>query len=355
MKRALELAEKGRGRTSPNPLVGAVVVRKGKFVSQGYHASFGGPHAEAVALRRAGARAKGAALYVTLEPCATWGKTAPCVDAVIQSGVAKVVIGSRDPNPRNHKIGIQKLRQAGIRVKVGVLRRDVETQNRDFFKRMTTGFPFVVLKMAQSLDGKIATRKGESRWISSPESRRLVHRLRAQADAVLVGKNTALQDNPRLQAVKKGEKPWRVVLDPQKEIGPKARLFEGPQLTFIAVSEKKLPQVARKPQNGSRILLPVPERKGELELKPLLRRLASLGVNQLLVEGGGEVAWSFLREGLVDELIWIVAAKIIGGREAKTSVEGEGIERLSQAFGIRWERVYPLGSDWVFVARRSEN
>jgi diaminohydroxyphosphoribosylaminopyrimidine deaminase/5-amino-6-(5-phosphoribosylamino)uracil reductase len=270
---------------------------------------------------------------------------------VIRSGVSRVVIGSLDPNPQNHRAGIRKLREAGIRVETGLFRKEVAEQNRSFFKKMTTGFPYVVLKMAQSLDGKIAAKTGESRWISSPAARRLVHELRAQADAVLVGKRTASQDNPRLRGIGKGERPWRIVLDPEMKVSPNARLFRGKQLTLVAVSEKTLSRISKKALPNHRVLLPVPEIRGRLALKPLLRKLASLGVNQLLVEGGGETAWSFVQEGLVDELIWIVAPKIIGGRETKTSVEGEGVEKLSRAVGLRWESVFRVGPDWVFVAR----
>jgi len=352
MKRALARAEKGRGRTSPNPMVGAVVVRAGKRVGEGHHAYFGGPHAEVVALRRAGRRAQGATLYVTLEPCSTWGKTPPCVDAVIASGVKRVVIGSADPNPQNRLTGIRKLKRAGIQVHVGVCAREVQRQNQPFFKAMRTGLPFVTLKMAQSLDGKIAASSGESRWISSRASRELVHRLRSEADAVLVGKNTALLDNPRLRGVNGGTKPWRVVLDPDLKLRPTARIFRGSQLTLRAVSEKKL-KGSFKTRFGrtGQIFLPLPEKKGRLELKPLLQKLVSLGVHHLLVEGGGELAWSLIQQGWVDRLIWIVAPKIVGGREAKTSVEGEGVEKISRAFPLRWDRIYPSGDDWILEAK----
>jgi diaminohydroxyphosphoribosylaminopyrimidine deaminase/5-amino-6-(5-phosphoribosylamino)uracil reductase len=359
MRGALELAEKGRRHVSPNPLVGALVVKKGKVIGGGCHSYFGGPHAEQVALEKSGPRAKQATLYVTLEPCSTWGKTSPCVERVIASGVAQVVIGSPDPNPRHFRRGIRRLKQSGIKVRTGVLAEDVERQNRGFFKVMRTGYPHVTLKMAQSLDGKIATRKGSSRWISSAPARQLVHDLRDEADAVLVGKNTALQDNPRLQGVKGREKPWRVVLDPDRELSPKARVFRGAQLTLVAVSERKLtatnktsllrPYGARKDGQGW-ILIPTREKNGKLDLTLLLRTLASLGVHSLLVEGGGEVAWSLINQKRVDRLIWIVAPKIIGGRNAKTSVEGLGVEIPSQAIPLRWERVYRLGPDWVFEA-----
>lgn len=360
MSEALRLAELGRGRVSPNPLVGAVVVRKGRLIARGFHAYFGGPHAEVTALRKAGPGAQGATLYVTLEPCSSWGKTPPCVDEVIASRVARVVIGSRDPNPENFGKGISKLKKAGLKVQTGILTREVERQNQAFFKAMKTGLPFVTLKMAQSLDGKIATPTGESRWISSPASRRFVHRLRSEVDAVLVGKNTALKDNPRLQGINGSEKPWRIVLDPHLESSQTARFFQGQQLTFVAVSEKRLktPSPFPLPLKGGegkgeevckgRIFIPVSEKERRLELKDLLRKLTSLGVHHLLVEGGGEVAWSLIRERLVDRLIWIVAPKIIGGRSAKTSVEGEGIAKLKKAFPLRWERVYRLDEDWVF-------
>lgn len=352
MKRALELAQRGGDRTRPNPLVGALVVQNGQVRGEGYHAYFGGPHAEVLALRRAGNRGRGATLYTTLEPCSTWGKTPPCVDAVVTSGIKRVVIGKLDPNPQNHLQGVRKLRRAGVRVEVGISGAEVEKQNEPFFKVMRTGLPYVTLKMAQSLDGKIATRTGESRWISSPASRRLVYRLRQSADAVLIGKNTALQDDPALSTFRDQVTPWRVVLDPALVLNSKARIFKGPQLTCVVVSEKKLRRALSQlhPRKGM-IFIPVPETKGKLRLKTLLQRLATLGIQQLLVEGGGEVAWSLIQEGLVDRLIWIVAPKIIGGRNAKTSVEGEGIKRITRAFPLRWEKQYRLGPDFVFEGR----
>ena len=354
MKRALALAEKARGKTSPNPLVGAFVVRNGKAVGRGFHPFFGGLHAEIVALEKAGQRARGATLYVTLEPCSSWGKTPPCVDTVLASGVKKVVIGSLDPNSRNHRVGLLKLKKAGIGVQAGILANEVEDQNPAFFKAMRTGLPFVTLKMAQSLDGKIATRTGRSRWISSEPARKFVHELRSQADAVLIGKNTALIDNPKLQG-RNGRigKPWRIVLDPNLEMSPRARIFKGPQLTFSAVSEKKLRKISSQFKTPRRILLPVPERQGRLDLKVLLKKLVTLGAYHLLVEGGGELAWSFIRGGFVDRLIWITAPKIVGGRSAKTSVEGEGVENPQKAIPLQWEKVYRLGPDWVFEAKCS--
>ncbi len=356
MKLALKLAEKGRFGTSPNPMVGACVIRGGRLVGKGYHRQFGGEHAEVNALRHAGSKARGATLYVTLEPCASWGKTPPCVIAIFKAGIRHVVIGALDPNPVNHKKGLAALRKEGIRVTTGVLSREIEKQNESFFKWARTKFPFVTLKMAQSLDGKIATFRGQSRWISSPASRHFVHRLRSEQDAVLIGKNTLLMDDPLLspRLRKKGmspEKPWRIVLDPDLEVSKKARIFEGDQLTLIAVSESTAGKLKKRSPLPSVTLLPVGEIKGRLDIRDLLTQLGRLGVAKLLVEGGGELAWSLLEAGLVDKMAWIVAPKIIGGRTAKTSVEGKGIENLSKAISCRHTEVSRLGEDWLFEAR----
>ena len=352
IREALALAEKGRLGASPNPLVGACVVRAGVCQGKGFHEKYGGPHAEIRALRNAGKKTKGAALYVTLEPCATWGKTPPCVEAIVRAGIREVVIGALDPNPRNHGKGVAALRREGIRVAAGVLSAAVTRQNESFFKWTKKQLPFVTLKMAQSLDGKIATRNGLSRWISSPASRHFVHRLRAEQDAILIGKNTLFRDNPKLSPRfgrngRPAEKPWRIVLDPELQASSRARVFQGGQLTFLVASEKTL----HKKNGRSHIVLPVPEKRGSLDLKVLLRKLASLGVAKLLAEGGGELAWSLLKEGLVDKAYWIVAPKIIGGRSAKTSAEGEGVHHPAQALPCKIERVSSLGDDWLFEGR----
>ncbi len=351
MRSAIRLAQKGKCAVSPNPMVGACVVRNAKLMGSGYHACYGSEHAEIMALRRAGTRAAGGTLYVTLEPCSTWGKTPPCVAAVIRSEIRHVVIGSLDPNPRNHGRGVRALRNAGIRVTVGVLGRLIEEQNGWFFKYVKRKLPYVTLKMAQSLDGKIATRTGRSRWISSPASRDFVHRLRSEQDAVLVGKNTLYQDNPllspriRIKHQQPG-KPWRIALDPEGTVSPAARIFRGDQLTLLAVSEACLKK--RHSSAYPAILLPVRLRRGRLDLMALLKKLAALGVAKLLVEGGGETAWSLLELGLVDRAYWIVAPKLIGGRLAKTSVEGDGVRDPNRALVPRKTKVSRLGEDYLF-------
>ncbi len=352
MRVALDLAPQGRFETSPNPIVGACVVRGGKLAGKGWHRRFGGPHAEIEALREAGPRARRAALYVTLEPCSSWGKTPPCVDAIIRSGVQEVIFAICDPNPQHAGRATALLQKAGIQVRTGPLAREAEKQNEAFFKWIKTGLPFVTLKMAQTLDGKIATRTRRSRWISSAESRAFVQDLRRSQDAVLVGTNTLLWDNPRLTVRSlKAEKPWRVVLDPRAEMNARAKIFRGPQTVMLALDEKKLAHAARRPWPKPVTLLPVSSRKGRLDLKRLLQKLGALGAAKLLVEGGGETAWSFLAGGLVDRVIWITAPKFFGGRTAKTSVEGEGVALPSQALQLKSWSVFPCGSDMILEGR----
>ncbi|HTL47466.1 MAG TPA: bifunctional diaminohydroxyphosphoribosylaminopyrimidine deaminase/5-amino-6-(5-phosphoribosylamino)uracil reductase RibD [Verrucomicrobiae bacterium] len=354
MEKCHALAELGRGAVSPNPLVGAIVVKNGREIARGHHAYYGGPHAEAEALRKAGARAKGATLYVTLEPCATWGKTPPCMQAVAGAGIKHVVIGMSDPNPANHGKGIRFLRRRGIHVTTGVLEEKLRGQNAAFCRWITTRLPWVVLKMAQSLDGKIAAPDGSSRWISSPASREWVHHLRSGADAILVGKNTVLMDDPLLSPrvhVKNQppHKPLRVILDPRMEVSPRARVFTGEQLTLRVVTKN----VARRPRHSKarrcgELLLLAREEKGRLDVKDIVCQLGAMGVAALLVEGGGETAWDFLRAGLVQKVYWVVAPKIIGGRATKTSVEGDGVRLLNNAFKIKNLTCRPLGEDWLF-------
>lgn len=357
MSQALLLAARGGIRVSPNPQVGACVVKSGRLIASGYHACFGGAHAEADALRKAGAKARGATLYVTLEPCSSWGKTPPCVNAILRSGVSRVVIAMTDPNPVNREKGAALLRRAGVRVTLGVLRSEAERQNEPFSKWVKTGLPFVTLKMAQSLDGKIASPDGRSRWISGPESRGFVHRLRRQHDAVMVGEKTAILDNPLLSAERDGspsklQKPWRVVVDPRMKLSSGRRVFEGNQMTIQAVSQGCRKLIVKQPiSSETRNILFVKEKKGRLDFKDLLQQLGGLGVASLLVEGGGETAWSLLSAGLVDKVCWIVAPKLIGGRDSVTSVEGAGVRDPNRALSLKSLSCRPLGRDWLFEGR----
>ena len=358
MLMALKAAEKGRGQASPNPIVGACLVKGNRLISHGYHRAYGAPHAEVEALRAAGRRARGATLYVTLEPCSTYGKTPPCTEAILEAGISRVVIGALDPNPKHHRRGVAILKKHGIRVKTGVLREEAELQNEAFAKWARTGLPFVTLKMAQSLDGKIALPTGAGHWISSASARQWVHRLRRMHDAVLVGKNTVLQDDPRLTVrprllePKGSEKngrvarePWRIVLDERGAVSPKARVFKGRGSSILVCSEFFVRSVLKKFRNTRVTIFPLGSKNGRLDLQALLRRLGSLGITSLLVEGGGEVAWSFFEGGFVDKIAWILAPKIIGGRDSKTSVEGAGVRSLTRALKVERTQMRRLGDD----------
>lgn len=351
---ALDLAVRGGRSVSPNPQVGACVVKNGRLLGAGYHRVFGGDHAEICALREAGKEAEGADLYVTLEPCSTSAKTPPCVDSILAAGVSRVVLGVLDPNPRHAGRALKILEEAGIETVHGIQGDRAARLIEPFSKWIRTGLPFVTLKMAQSLDGKIACFNGRSRWITGPEARRWVHELRKTSDAILVGKNTAKLDNPRLRAelsrsALQETKPWRIVVDPRMELQPGCRIFQGRQITLRAVEKSYLPKCALpKRASGFANILAVKSRRGRIDFKDLLSQLGGLGISKLLVEGGGETAWTLLHEGLVDRICWIVAPKFIGGRSAVSSLEGDGYSNPNTCPSPRTLNCRPLGSDWLF-------
>lgn len=333
---------------SPNPLVGALIVKDGEVIAEGYHRRFGGAHAEVEAIRRARGPVKGATLYVNLEPCCHWGKTPPCVEAILQSGIEEVVIGNIDPNPQVGGKGIQFLREHGLRVRTGVLEAEGRELNRAYFKYHEEGLPFVTLKYAQSLDGRIATSTGDSRWISSERARRFAHRLRAVHDAVLVGIGTVLADDPQLTVrMIKGRNPLRVIIDSHLRIPQEAKVLQGDAPTLIAtasVAPKEKAQALR--QMGIEVVEVGGER---VELSRLLKELASRGVLSLLVEGGQGVITSFLREGLADEVVVIVAPLLIGrGVEA---IGDLGVRTLKEAKTLRGVKLRRIGQDWILEAK----
>lgn len=350
MRRALKLARLGEGYTRPNPLVGAVVVKDGEVIAEGYHARFGGPHAEAVALEAAGEAARGADLYVNLEPCSHWGKTPPCADRIIAAGIRRVIIATRDPNPLVNGKGVEKLRAAGIEVIEGVLGEEAERLNEIFFWWVKTKRPFVSMKLALSLDGKIATRSGVSRWITGEEARKRVHELRRRHAAVLVGVNTVIADDPQLTVREiQGPQPLRVVLDSRGRTPPSARLLEEEGNTVIATTEAMPAEVEAVLRGRGAEVWRLPAREGRVDLPALQARLGQEGIDSLLVEGGGEVAWSFLSQGLVCKLYLFYGHLLVGGREIP-GVGGPGVERLSQAFRVRIEAVERLGEDLLVSA-----
>jgi diaminohydroxyphosphoribosylaminopyrimidine deaminase/5-amino-6-(5-phosphoribosylamino)uracil reductase len=315
MARALALAVRGLGRTHPNPAVGAVVARGERVVGEGWHRRAGTAHAEVVALRAAGRRAVGATLYVTLEPCTHFGRTPPCVDAVLRAGVARVVIGMVDPSPRVRGRGIRRLRRTGVRVSVGVLGTDCRRLLAGYASAVRRKRPFVVLKLAASLDGRIATRSGVSRWITGGAARRRAHQLRNRLDAVLVGAGTILADDPQLTCrIRGGRDPVRVVLDGRLRISPRARVVCGrsPAPTWIVTASDAPARRATALRRAGVEVIALPGR-GEVAIARVLRELCRRGVTSVLIEGGAGVAAAALRARIVDRLVVFLAPILIGG------------------------------------------
>jgi diaminohydroxyphosphoribosylaminopyrimidine deaminase/5-amino-6-(5-phosphoribosylamino)uracil reductase len=354
MAECFRLAMKGSGHVSPNPLVGALLVKSGRVLSRGYHRRFGEPHAEIACLRNAGRRAEGATLYVNLEPCTHYGKTPPCVDAIIRAKVGRVVIGMKDPNRIVDGNGIRRLRKAGIRVTVGVLRSQAEQLNRIFVRHITRGYPYVHVKIAQTIDGRIAARGSRGSWFTSEESRREVHRWRAECDAVLVGAGTVRSDDPLLTVrVVRGRNPAVVVLDGRLSSPLKARVFTGRhrRRVFVcanqAYAQRRAAKVAELERRGMEVIR-LPGSGGEVGLRQLLRTLYKWGIGSLLVEGGAEVFRAFAEQMMFDELSIFVAPWFMGDG---VPAFGENGSWASRGKGkLQWRSAERVGSDLLLKA-----
>jgi diaminohydroxyphosphoribosylaminopyrimidine deaminase/5-amino-6-(5-phosphoribosylamino)uracil reductase len=347
---ALALADAGRGRVSPNPMVGALLVKEGRILCEGFHARAGAPHAEVMALDAAGDAARDATLYVSLEPCCHHGRTPPCVPRIVASGVRRVVAATVDPNPKVNGRGLRVLREAGVAADVGVLEGEAVRLNEVFFTYMTDGRPFVTLKAAVSLDGKIATVTGESRWITGEEARRRVHELRNEVDAILVGIGTILRDDPLLTTrlgIPGERDPVRVVVDSLARLPLDARVLNPLPAapTVVAVGpEAPAGKVERLREAGATVL--VLAQSGErISLASVMRALAAREITSVLIEGGAEIHASALAEGIVDKVAFFVAPLLIGGTTAPGAVGGPGIEKLADAVPLREVRITPLGRD----------
>jgi diaminohydroxyphosphoribosylaminopyrimidine deaminase/5-amino-6-(5-phosphoribosylamino)uracil reductase len=354
MTRALELAGRARGRVSPNPFVGAVVVRDGVVVGEGWHEGPGTPHAEVMALASAGKHAGGATLYCTLEPCDHVGRTPACTGAVIQAGVSHVVVAAVDPNPIVDGRGFARLRTAGIDVTVGVLERESRRLNEAYERHVTTGLPFVTLKMAASLDGRTAARDGSSKWITGEEARADVQALRAIADAVVVGAGTAIADDPSLTVRDpnySGPPPLRVVVDAKGRVQTQLRLFDHEAGTLVATTDDvDHERIEAWAAAGADVEIVERDPSGRVSLPDLLARLGKRDVQSVLVEGGGSLAWGFVQAGCVDRLVLYVAPKLVGGANAPGVLMGDGVASIADALDVNIVSVERLGEDLKVVA-----
>ena len=355
MRRALALAGQALGTTSPNPAVGAVIVRDGVVMGEGFTQPPGQDHAEVVALQHAGRSSRDASLYVTLEPCCTYGRTPPCTQAIIAAGIGEVHVAATDPNPRVNGKGLSELEDAGIRVYRGEGEEEAGELYEAFARHINTGLPFVTAKFAMSLDGKIATHTGDSKWVTGPSARGYVQEMRKTCDAIMVGVNTVLRDNPRLTARDTdgdllSRQPLRVILDSKARTPTDARLLNEPGLTLIAVAPRSADgRIAALREAGAEVLQFPETAEGMVDPCALLQALGARGVVSLLVEGGGTLLGSLFDLGMVDKVAAFIAPKIIGGISAPSPVGGNGSVSMSQAMDIERAKVEQIGDDVLII------
>ncbi|MBU1626484.1 bifunctional diaminohydroxyphosphoribosylaminopyrimidine deaminase/5-amino-6-(5-phosphoribosylamino)uracil reductase RibD [bacterium] len=372
MRKAINLARKGAGLTSPNPMVGAVIVKNGSIVAENFHRKAGELHAERLAIERAQCDLSGTTLYVNLEPCCHFGKTPPCTDIIIKSGIKRVVIAAIDPFPKVSCNGIEILRASGVDVTLGVLENQAKILNEAYFKRIATGKPFVIYKSAMTIDGKIALQNGESQWITSEKSRKLAHYPRSKVDAILTGSGTVVRDDPSLNVrlKKKTRDPIPIIMDSGMKIPEDAKLFiDAPSRGTILFTSNSanLDKIKKLKDKGLRII-PIPEGKdprqpynkikrektiGEnlhyfMDIEVIMQKIAELGISSVLLECGGNLAFSMLQKGLIDKLTIFIAPKIMGGTKSPTSFEGSGVEKLVNTFLIEKTKMRRIGADYLF-------
>lgn len=348
MARALALAAKGKGRTSPNPMVGCVVVRDGQILGEGWHEKAGEPHAEVIAVEAAGGDIVGATVYVTLEPCAHHGKTPPCADLLVKHRPARVVAAMQDPNPLVAGKGLALLRDAGITVETGLCEGEARRLNEAFIKYITTGLPFVIAKCAMTLDGKIATRTGHSKWVTGETARRMVHELRNEVDGILVGSRTVMLDDPSLTTRldrPDTRDPIRILLDAGAYLDESRQVFqtESDAPVWVAVTEER-------DYASADAVIRIPKGEGGVDMGALMRELARRGIMSLLIEGGGTTHASAFDAKVVDKVVFFVAPKIAGGRDAITPVEGSGVATMDEAIALEGMHATAVGEDLLIEA-----
>lgn len=358
MKQVLRLANRGRGTTSPNPMVGAVVVSKGKVVGSGYHKQAGGPHAEVFALQQAQSRARNATLYLNLEPCChTEKRTPPCVPLIIEAGISRVVVAMRDPNPQVAGRSIKQLKRAGITVDLGCLKQEASKLNEMYIYCVKTGMPFVILKAAMTMDGKVATANGESRWITGVKAREHVHKLRRQVDVIAVGVNTVLKDDPQLTARLRSRKtqskilrqPVRLIFDSSLRIPSTAKVLRniGTNPTAIATTSRAKHGKIEQLRAMDVEVLVLPQKRNQVSLRCCLQELGKMGIMSLMLEGGSELNAEFLREGLINQVYLYMSPSLLGGQNARGLIGGLSPKHLVDKFEIANVRVKSLGDDFL--------
>lgn len=349
MQLAIELAKKGCGRTAPNPMVGAVIVKEGRIIGQGWHEQYGQPHAERNALANCMESPKGATMYVTLEPCCHYGKQPPCTDAIIEAGIRHVVVGSNDPNPLVHGGGIKKLREHGILVTEGVCKEQCDQLNEVFFHYIRTGKPFVVMKYAMTMDGKIAAYTGLSQWITGDEARAHVHQQRNRYSAIMAGVGTVLSDDPLLTCrMEGGRNPIRIICDSKLRTPLSSRIVqtakEVPTILATCCTEESR---HRSYQEAGCRTLQVKEKDGRIDLQELMERLGAERIDSILLEGGAELNWSALQEGVVQKVQAYIAPKLFGGQTAKSPIAGQGVAAPKEAVRLKNTAFTRLGDDFL--------
>lgn len=347
MRRAIELAKKGEGFTSPNPMVGAVIVKDGRIIGEGYHERYGGLHAERNALASVTESPKGAVIYVTLEPCCHYGKQPPCVDAILEAGIARVVTGSDDPNPLVAGKGFRKLIEHGVEVTTHVEKEACDALNPVFFHYIQTGLPYVAMKYAMTMDGKIAAYTGQSKWITGEEARAFVQKLRHRYTGIMAGAGTVLADDPRLTCrIPGARQPVRIICDTRLRIPSDANVVETAKEipTILATCQADPDRIRPFEEKGCQILT-LPEEDGHVDLRALMRELGKRQIDSILLEGGGTLNWSALKSGIVQKVYCFTAPKLFGGIDARTPVEGRGVASPGEAFPLTHLKVTQVGED----------
>lgn len=344
MEITLKLAAKGSNSVRPNPLVGCLIVKRGRIVGKGYHKKFGEEHAEVIALKSAGKKAVNATLYCNLEPCSHWGKTPPCTEKIVESGVREVIIGIEDPNPLVN--GFRELKFRGIKTKIGILREGARKLNQVYLKYVKTNMPFVILKVAMSLDGKIATSTGDSKYITSNEARKYVHQLRKDVDAVMVGINTVIRDNPKLDArLVKGNNPLKIIVDSNFKIPENSNVFKDPSKVIIATTQKaSKTKIQSIKQKGANVII-IKSKDGMVDLRKLMKELAKMNISYIMIEGGSHLNASAIKEKIVDKLLIFTAPKIIGN--GLGAISNLGIKKIDKAIKLKSITTRKIGKDML--------